>query len=300
MGKDKPEVLTPMQKALRERENKSASDQDEIYIELIDPPKKHDRSSYSEEAIYSLAKNIEETKLLSPIIVRKKDDGRYERIAGFRRIEAHKVLKREKIKAIIVDVTDEVAALMMLSENLQRENLNPYDELVALINLAAQYLNMTEEELKAFIYRIKNFKSGNVSNHSREDAESLNKLNEVLTKVGKMTYDGIINRLRMLQLPEQIKNAIRHKGLSYLVGIELAKFKDMEDFESIIERATSEKMSVREVKSLYAERMSKSTVVVKNPFKINTMTDKAWNLLDDEQKQLIAEKFADIQKILAK
>lgn len=277
----------------------------EVRIDLIDSPPYHDRTSHSESAIHVLATNIQEIGLLSPVILRI-HNGRYQRIAGFRRIEAMKILKRDSVPAIIVNVSEEVATLMMLSENVLRENLNPYDEFVAILSLASKYLQMDDNELKAFIYRVKNFRSGNRNTMSESDRENLDKLNEVLQKIGRFTYDGILNRMRILSLPDVLKGHIRGGTISYLIAVGLSKFKEELNFLEYISKAIEGAMSIREVDAMFKELMEKKKKVIGekkikiNPFSGFVVKEKEWNSLSDELRTELVEKFEEIHKMLGR
>ena len=104
------------------------------------------RRDIQPELIENLARSIQSEGLLQPIVVRVNDSGGYELIAGERRLCAYKYLKREKIPARIIEVSDASSASLALIENLQRENLNPIDEALAYSSLLREF-NMTQEEV---------------------------------------------------------------------------------------------------------------------------------------------------------
>lgn len=92
-----------------------------LSLDLIDPNRFQHRSRISSESVNTLAEAIKEVGLLQPITVRTVG-ARYEIIAGERRFLAHKKLNRTNIEAIIVEASDEDAAMLALVENLQRDN----------------------------------------------------------------------------------------------------------------------------------------------------------------------------------
>ena len=75
-----------------------------------------------------LTGSIKANGLLNPIIVRSKADGRFELISGHRRKRAYEILKINKIRAIIVDVTDDEAIIMMADNNCQRSKILPSEK----------------------------------------------------------------------------------------------------------------------------------------------------------------------------
>ena len=97
-------------------------------IRNISPNPAQPRRQFAEDAIDSLAESISEHGLLSPILVRRINAGRYELIAGERRLRALKKLGRPYAEALIMPAYDSESAVMALIENLQREQLHYLDE----------------------------------------------------------------------------------------------------------------------------------------------------------------------------
>ena len=96
--------------------------------------------------IESLAQNIKEVGLQQPITVRKLAPHKYELISGSRRLEAARLLSWDNISAIVKDASDVETAIMCLSENLQRENLNPVEEAKGYQMLIDKF-NLTHNEI---------------------------------------------------------------------------------------------------------------------------------------------------------
>lgn len=93
------------------------------------------RQQMSQEGLEQLAESIRVQGLMQPIVVRKKGK-QYEIIAGERRWRASQLAGLATVPVIIRDVPDEAAMAMALIENIQRENLNPIEEAIALKRLA--------------------------------------------------------------------------------------------------------------------------------------------------------------------
>ena len=108
-------------------ENKT-SNTIEIPIASIASPKFHDRRWHDKMAIVELSKSIEAVGLIYPVVLRRVGEG-FERIIGYRRIEAYKILGKDTIPAIILEnVDDDMAILLMATESMQREDISVYDE----------------------------------------------------------------------------------------------------------------------------------------------------------------------------
>ena len=118
----------------------------ELSIMDIEPNPTQPRKDFSEEALSALADSISEVGVLSPILVRKKDNGLYEIIAGERRWRASKLAGKKKIPAIVKDYETKEVMEIALIENLQREDLNPLEEAMGYQTLKEQF-GLTQEEI---------------------------------------------------------------------------------------------------------------------------------------------------------
>jgi ParB family chromosome partitioning protein len=117
-----------------------------IPIELIQRGKYQPRTDMHEEALEELAASIRAQGVMQPIVVRPISSDKYEIIAGERRWRASQIAGRDSIPAIIKSVGDEAAIAMSLIENIQRENLNPIEEAMALKRLQDEF-DLTQQEV---------------------------------------------------------------------------------------------------------------------------------------------------------
>lgn len=115
-------------------------------VELIQRGKYQPRRDMHPEALEELAESIKVQGVMQPIVVRPIGEGRYELIAGERRWRATQLAGLDKIPAVIRDVPDEAAIAMSLIENIQRENLNPIEEAMALKRLQDEF-ELTHQEV---------------------------------------------------------------------------------------------------------------------------------------------------------
>ena len=84
-----------------------------------------------DESMSDLVESVKSYGVLSPVIVRPKDNGEYEMIAGHRRKRASELAGKNSIKCIVQDVTDDEAIILMVDSNLQREQLLPSEKAFA-------------------------------------------------------------------------------------------------------------------------------------------------------------------------
>jgi len=121
-------------------------DMKHVPIDLIQRGKYQPRTDMHEEALQELANSIRVQGIMQPIVIRPISSDKYEIIAGERRWRACQIVGLDTIPAIIKPVGDEAAIAMSLIENIQRENLNPIEEAMALKRLQDEF-ELTQQEV---------------------------------------------------------------------------------------------------------------------------------------------------------
>ena len=109
-------------------EEKIIVGEQDIKLDLIYSFPNHPYHVFDDTDMSELVASIKANGLLNPIIVRKKVDGRYELISGHRRKRAYEILKIKKIRAIVVDVDDNEAVILMVDSNCQRSKILPSEK----------------------------------------------------------------------------------------------------------------------------------------------------------------------------
>lgn len=118
----------------------------ELPVDLIQRGKYQPRRDMDPQALEELANSIRVQGVMQPIVVRPIAEGRYEIIAGERRWRATQQAGLDSIPAVIRDVPDEAAIAMALIENIQREDLNPIEEAIALQRLQLEF-ELTQQQV---------------------------------------------------------------------------------------------------------------------------------------------------------
>jgi len=108
-------------------------------VEKIQKGEYQPRTNIDPDALQDLAESIKAQGLVQPVVVRRLSAGGYELIAGERRWRASQIAGLHEIPAIIREIPDQAAAAMSLIENIQREDLNPLEEAVAMSRLIAEF-----------------------------------------------------------------------------------------------------------------------------------------------------------------
>ena len=118
----------------------------EVPIEWIRPGKYQPRKTIDDEPLQELSASIKAQGVMQPIVLRSIGEERYEIIAGERRWRATQLAGLDKIPAVIKEVNDEAAVAMSLIENIQREDLNPMEEALALQRLIEEF-DLTHQQV---------------------------------------------------------------------------------------------------------------------------------------------------------
>ncbi len=124
----------------------------ELSIDLIRRGPWQPRTHFDEAALEELAESIRSQGVVQPIVVRAAGDSSFEIVAGERRWRASQLAGLEQIPAVIKHFDDQTAAAVSLIENIQRENLNPLEESVALQRLIDEF-NMTHQQVADTVAR---------------------------------------------------------------------------------------------------------------------------------------------------
>ena len=172
-----------------------------LKITEVEPNRDQPRKTFKQESLEELAESIKEYGVIQPIVV-SKQDGYYAIVAGERRWRAAKLAGLEEIPAIIRDDDEQTNKEIALIENIQREDLNPYEKAMGIRNLMDKY-GMTQEQVSKKIGKSRS----SVSNTVRILYLSPDVLE--LVKQGKLT-EGHCKALAGIEDPKrQLQVAMR-------------------------------------------------------------------------------------------
>jgi ParB family chromosome partitioning protein len=208
------------------------------------------------ENLEALAESIREKGVLQPLLVRPLGDGRYAIVAGERRYRAAKMAGLAEVPVRVLDLSEKEARLLALVENLQREDLNPYEETLGVLDLLSEELGKTREEVVALLHRMRDEARGKVPHNVMGNPEA-QRVMEIFKALGRMTWESFVqNRLPLLGLPEDLRAALEEGTLPYTAALELKKVKDLEARAQLLEEAKGG-LSLRELKARVREVLVK-------------------------------------------
>ena len=218
----------------------------EIAVSQLDPNPDQPRRTFDTQALEALAESIRQAGVLQPLLV-VENGARYRIVAGERRYRAARMAGLQSVPCVVRDMTEQERMEAALIENLQREDLNPIEE-------AAGIRALMEE-----------------CGYTQELAAK---------RVGR-SRPALANLLRLLQMPESIRELVKAGELSAGHARVLAGLADESRQLALAERAVREGMSVRELEKLAAQTMEKPAKPEPKPLpsELNDMQERLQNVL---------------------
>lgn len=188
----------------------------EVPVNAVGPNPKQPRTNFDEEAIASLAASIREIGILQPIVVRHAGDGRYEVIAGERRLRAARAAGLATVPVVLRESEDSELLREALIENIHREDLNPIEQAEAFRQLLEE-LGLKQEDL----------------------AE----------RVG-VSRSHVANTIRLLGLPLEVQQLLTDERISAGHARALLALGDADAMTSLGVRVAGEDLSVRQTEEI--------------------------------------------------
>ena len=215
----------------------------ELNLSDVLPNRFQPRIKFDENAINELALSIQKYGVIQPIVVRQIGN-KYEIIAGERRYKASKVAGKQTIPAIISELNDKDSVEIALIENVQREDLTPIEKAVSYKKILDMgYIN--QEELAK--------------------------------KVGK-SQSAIANTLRLLNLSDDVQEALLENKISERHARSLLKIKNEKQQVEILNRIISERLTVRKTDEEIDKMLNENNqIVTETPEEIVQIPDTAMN-----------------------
>lgn len=195
---------------------KVATEIGKLKIKDIETNPYQPRKDFDEESLAELADSIRQQGVITPITVRRLETGKYQLIAGERRLRAAKMAKLTEIPAYIRTATDQQMMEMAIVENVQRENLNAMEIALSYSTLIEE-CGLTQEQLSE--------------------------------KVGK-NRSTITNYLRLLKLPAEVQIALKDNTISMAHARAMITLEDADIQLRLLKEIINNDLSVRQTESL--------------------------------------------------
>ena len=195
----------------------------EAFLTDISPNKEQPRKSFSQEPLDDLAESVKVNGILQPIAVREIANNKYEIIAGERRWRAAQIAGLTKVPIIVTEATNEKTFELAIMDNVQREDLNPIEEALAIKELIEKY-SFSQER--------------------------------IVSITGKKRT-RVVNILRILDLPLEIQELIAEDKITRGHGLALLSFPENTNLINVAKIIIDKELSVRQTEKLARERKNK-------------------------------------------
>ncbi len=243
-------LSTPTPAQLETRVDENDGELRHLPIEFMQRGKYQPRKDMNAEALEELAESIKSQGLMQPIVVRSIGPDKYEIIAGERRWRACQLAGMETMPVLLRDISDQSAVAMALIENIQREDLNPMEEAVALSRLQQEF-ELTHQE--------------------------------VAQAVGK-SRTTVTNLLRLITLTERVKTMLVHGDLEMGHArslISLSEAQQLDAANQIVDKGLSVRQAEALVRKLIADsdRGPENSPNIENNPDIEALQEKLSNQL---------------------
>lgn len=198
----------------------------EIPTVQIRPNKTQPRKSFDEDELRLLAQSIATNGILQPLTVRKISQTEYELVAGERRLRAAVLAGITKVPCVLIKCTDKESAIFALLENIQRADLNMFEEARGISRLIRKF-GLTQDEAAA--------------------------------KLGKK-QSTVANKLRLLKLSMEEQDWILQAGLSERHARALLRIDEEEIRKEVLSRIVAESLSAKDAEDLVVRILCRTTV----------------------------------------
>jgi ParB family transcriptional regulator, chromosome partitioning protein len=245
------EALIPMQANIASSPTTNTAP-NEISVENIKANPFQPRHDFDPQELNDLAASIREKGIVQPVLVRPLKDGKYELVAGERRLRAAKLAGLAQVPVTIRELSDVESLEVALIENIQRADLNPMEEAKAFQQLMTQF-SLTQDVMAK--------------------------------KVGK-ERSSVANTLRLLKLPESVQTMVQKNRLSEGHARALLSISDIQMMERLANKAIRESLSVREVERLAQGMKPENTISEKRPKKAEIKDPHTRKLEEDLRRKL--------------
>lgn len=270
----------------------------------ISRPSSQPRRYFDPDKQKQLVESVRLDGILQPLLVRPQGD-RYELVAGERRYHAAQAVGLTEVPVTVREMSDTEARQFALTENLQREDLNPLEETEGILALLEMRLETRREDVVSLLNRMANAGRGLTDNViSTEESKAVN---EIFASVGRLTPESFrVNRLPLLNLPEEVLDALRAGRIEYTKAKAIAQVKDVDARSQLLEEAIEQALSLSEIrdrvkalKTPVAEEAPGAEDLQKRVAKLGRLSKQSSALGDPQKRQKVSRLLAQIEKILS-
>lgn len=191
---------------------------EEIRIDKIHPFKDHPFKVVDDDKMAELVESIKANGILSPVLVRPDNQGGYEMVSGHRRMHAAKLVGLEVVPAIVKEMTDDEAVVIMVDSNVQREEMLPSERAFAM--------KMKFESLKRQGKRrdLGSTSCTECTKSNEEDSKSDGRAASVAGETYGLKARQVSKYIRLTELIPELLQMVDEKQISIVMGVDISYF----------------------------------------------------------------------------
>ncbi|MEA5598173.1 ParB/RepB/Spo0J family partition protein [Rivularia sp. UHCC 0363] len=278
-----------------------------VAINKIQTNDKQPRRYFDPDKMAQLVHSVKEHGILEPLLVRPLKQDKYELIAGERRLRAAQEAGLTEVPIVSKQFDDKQALQVALLENLQREDLNPVEEVEAILELLTIQLDIKPEEIKSILNEAANAKKRKLE-LTENVSRKLEQIETILAGIGKFNAESFrTSRLPLLNLPLDVLEVLRQGKIEYTKARAIARVKDEQQRSDLLNDAISQNLSLTQIKELIQKLEQNQTDIEETPQQQLTRrySDvgkrlKSTKIWDDTRKRKKLERLlGDLEKLLS-
>lgn len=233
----------------------------EISLDKIILPEFQLRLYYDREKIEQIKATIQSVGIREPLLLRPiPGKGKYfELIAGSQRRLAAEELGHKIVPAKVDEVDDLIALKIAIIENEARSDINPFERTRGIIQLLSTGLQMSKDEVSQILTSLFNAANRRNDNNVIINDEQRRFILSVFEEMGLNWKSFVANKLQLINLPNDVVAFLESGKVSYTKAIRIARVKDEDIREELLQRVVAEELTVKQLQSLITTVSSKTT-----------------------------------------
>jgi ParB family chromosome partitioning protein len=282
-----------------------------VHCSKIHRDQSQSRRYFDPDELSNMAASMKTVGVIDPLSVRLRPgtQDEYDLLAGEKRHRSAEIAGIEKVPVRVFEIDDQTAEDIKAISNLQRSDLNKWEETNAIMGMLCRNLKKSHVEVISLLNQAANQKRGLTDNVVR--SEDWKVVEEVFTVVGRLTPESFRkHRVPLIKLPEYIQVVLQQGKLHYTKVNEILKVKEPEQQRQLLDLAITQELSVSEIQSkVKALRQAKATTDISDldrvslPQRLTIVTQqiKKAKVWDDPLKQKQLEKLvSELNNLLSR
>lgn len=217
-----------------------------VPMDKITLPSTQPRRYFDPLAMQSLVESVKSDGILQPLLVRPVGE-KYELVAGERRYKAAQSAGLAEVPVTVRELTNEQAVQYALTENLQREDLNPVEEVEGILQLLALKLKTDSPSAISLLNKMAKVQRGMADNVVRPEEQQI--VEDVFAAIGRLSPESFrTHRLPLLNLPNDILDTLRQGRIEYTKAKEIAKLESEAERTKLLEDALAQNLTLSQIR----------------------------------------------------